>query len=141
MELRARPTCLQLAPVFADLLVRTAVGGRRGRLETVSSCDDASVRLSDEPFSLAVYSGNGKGEERREGRGEEGRREWRGKKQRKRAARGRKGRERVKSHYWMRLCCVPGSGTAMAPSLLENHREIFTDGRGGKKILHLDVRV
>ena len=40
----------------------------------------------------------------------------------------------------MRLCCIPGSGTAMAPSLLENHREIFTDGRGGKKILHLGVR-
>lgn len=66
------PTCLQLAPVFADLLVRTAVGGRRGRLETVSSCGDASVRLSDEPFSPAVYSGNGEGEERREK--EEGRR-------------------------------------------------------------------
>ena len=74
VELRARPTCLQLAPVFADLPVRTAVGGRRGRLETVSSCGDASVRLSDEPFSPAVYSGNGEGEERREreeGRGEE----------------------------------------------------------------------
>ena len=72
VELRARPTCLQLVPVFADLLVRTAVGGRRGRLETVSSCGDASVRLSDEPFSPAVYSGNGEEEERRER--EEGRR-------------------------------------------------------------------
>lgn len=37
-------------------------------------------------------------------------------------------------------CCVPDSGTAVAPSLLQNHWEIFTDRRGGKKVLHLGVR-
>ena len=65
VDLRASPTCLQHAPVSADLLVRRVVGGKRGRLVTVSPCDAASVRLSDEPFSPAVYSGDGEGEERR----------------------------------------------------------------------------
>ena len=160
MDLRASPTCLQHAPVSADLLVRRVVGGKRGRLVIVSSCDASSVRLSDEPFSPAVYSGDGEGEERRkrgEWRGEGG--EWRGKggewrgkggewrgeggeEKTMRPARGKRGgRGLSQSHYWLRLCCVPGSGTAMAPSLLENHRKIFTDGRGGKKILHLGVRV
>ena len=37
-------------------------------------------------------------------------------------------------------CCVPDSGTAVAPSLLQNHWEIFTDRRRGKKVLHLGVR-
>ena len=37
-------------------------------------------------------------------------------------------------------CCVPDSGTTVAPSLLQNHWEIFTDRRGGKKVLHLGVR-
>lgn len=37
-------------------------------------------------------------------------------------------------------CCVPDSGAAVAPSLLQNHWEIFTDRRGGKKVLHLGVR-
>ena len=65
VDLRASPTCLQHAPVSADLLVRRVVGGKRGRLVTVSPCDTSSVRLSDEPFSPAVYSGDGEGEERR----------------------------------------------------------------------------
>ena len=146
VDLRASPTCLQHAPVSADLLVRRVVGGKRGRLVIVSSCDASSVRLSDEPFSPAVYSGDGEGEERRkrgEWRGKGG--EWRGEggeEKTMRPARGKRGgRGLSQSHYWLRLCCVPGSGTAMAPSLLENHRKIFTDGRGGKKILHLGVRV
>lgn len=97
--------------------------------------------LYDFPMSPSLQRSTvGMERERREERGKRGG-EKRVERKRKRAARGRKGRERVKSHYWMRLCCVPGSGTAMASSLLENHREIFTDGRGGKKILHLDVRV
>ena len=37
-------------------------------------------------------------------------------------------------------CCVPDSGTAVAPSLFQNHWEIFTDRRGGEKVLHLGVR-
>ena len=150
------PTCPQHAPMSSDLLVRRVAGGGRGRLVTVSPCDAASVRLSDEPFSPAVYSGDGEGEERREGRGR-GEKEEGEERRKRREGRGREGRGEEKpmresskrggrrglsqSHYWMRLCCVPGSGTAMAPSLLENHRKIFTDGRGGKKILHLGVRV
>ena len=115
--------CTNLLPTLSDLLVKKAGDGRRSRLETDSSCDDdASAQLSDGPFSLVVYS-----EEERSGRRKE-----------------RDGRERIRSHHRMRLCvcgcCVPDSGTAVAPSLLQNHWEIFTDRRGGKKVLHLGVR-
>ena len=64
-----------LSPVSADLLVRRVVGGKRGRLVTVSSCDTSSVRLSDEPFSPAVYSGDGEGEEKKGEREERRKRE------------------------------------------------------------------
>ena len=54
-----------------DLLVKRAGDGRRSRLVTDLSCDDASVQLSDGPFSPAVYSEEG-GEWKKEGERREG---------------------------------------------------------------------